>query len=238
MDAVADAAVDPDETLDRIDDLRRGQRLAEARALALPLVAAQPDHADALIAASRAEADQLLLLDEEDSDSRALSAWSALDYAERGVAAGEPDAASWAQLASSQGAVTHLMPMFDRADHAALVLDTVERALALDDREPTALATLATLRLRLATLPWIADLFAAGAPETSVDEAVDAARRAFDVRPSVEHRLLLGKALLAAGEDAAARAILVDASTGADEHPRDRDLRPSVADLLATLPPP
>ncbi len=198
----------PDPAL--VESLRDRHELIAARDVALDLAAARPDDPVALRLASRAESDFLVVTAADDAmaDARASAAWSALDFAERARAAGADEAAAWSQLAWAQGAVTHLMPMFSRADHARVVLRSVDEALARDDGDATAWATLATLRLRLATLPWIADLFAVGAPEATVDDAIAAAQRAVAAEPSLASALLLAKALDEAGRgDEAAAAV-------------------------------
>ena len=53
-----------------------------------------------------------------------------------------------------------------------------EEALALDGEHPTALATMTILELRLATLPWIAALFAGDAPDGTVEGSIAWGRRA------------------------------------------------------------
>jgi len=150
----------------------------------------------------------------------------------------EPPAELLAQYAYAMGAATHLRGMFARAGHARATLRAIERALDRDPDHPVALATRATLELRLATLPWIAKTMAFGAPDGSVERAVIFARRAADRRPSIEMRLLLAKALRARGGDGdteEARAILRDALDASDRYPRDASLRPEAASMLASL---
>jgi len=198
---------------ERITSLRDRCELVAARDLALDLAKQQPNDASALILASRAESDFLFVTagDEQYADARATAAWSALDFAERAVAAGDEGAATVAQLAWAQGSVTHLMPMFARAAHARTIGESVARALAIDDRQSTAWATRAVLQTRLVTLPWIADVFAFGAPDASVKRAIDAAAWAVELRPSLQHALLLANAYGAAEREGDARAAVVAA---------------------------
>ncbi len=212
---------------------RDAGRLADARATALALVAERPADAGALRLASRAESDALFFLPSDAKDQREIAAWSALELAERAVAAGAVTAADHAQLAWSRGAVTHLLPMLDRAEHAHLVLDAVGVALALDPNEPTALATLATLKLRLATLPWIARIFASGAPDASLDEALVAAERAFGAEASLENALLVGRVLRARGENPGAVLIVSARLAGDDRYPRDQAVRAAASAFVS-----
>lgn len=212
---------------ERIDSLRDRQELIAARDLALDLAEARPGDPAALWRASRAESDFVVVTAGDDgrAEDRENAAWSALDLAERAIAAepsGPEEAAARAQLAWAQGAVTHLLPMFDRADHARVVERSAHEALASDPEEPVAWATLATLRLRLATLPFIADLFAVGAPEASLDDAIAAARRSLERAPSLETAILLAKALDAAEREDEAATLLREVLDDGRTFPRDR----------------
>ena len=94
--AAAPAAIvasDAGATLATIERERASGELAAARSRALALVAARPEDGPALLAASRAESDAMLLFaDEGNESSRDHAAASARDYAERAVAAGERSA--------------------------------------------------------------------------------------------------------------------------------------------------
>lgn len=199
----------------RIESLRDAQQLADARALALALASERPDDGRALFLASRAESDALVMSSGREKDVRNAAAASALDYARRADAAGERSPAARAQLAWALGASTHLEGMFDRSARAREVVEVAEGVLDDDPDEPTALATLAIVHLRLETLPWIAKVMAASRPDSSLDEAVAFARRAVEARPSRENRLILAKCLRAAGEVEEARAVL-EAAVGAE----------------------
>jgi hypothetical protein len=222
----------------RVQDLRARLDLAGSRHLALTLAAERPEDPSALRLASRAESDQVFLLAETAKQDRSLAALSALDFAERASRAsngGRPDVE--AQLAWALGTTTHLQPMFSRSGHARRTLEVIEKVLAAEPDNVTALATLAVLRLRLATLPWIARAMAWGAPEGSVDEAVTTATRCVAIEPSVEHRLILARALLVAEKQEDARAVLEKAVASGDSYPRDRELRADARRLLETLEP-
>lgn len=220
----------------RVEELRRGLDLAASRELALRLAAERPAECAVLVRASRADSDQVFLLPAEDKESRGLAALSSLDYAEEAAKLPGGDApAAQAQLAWALGTTTHLQAMFSRSGHATRTLETIERVLQREPDNVTALATLSILRLRLATLPWIASVMAWGAPEGSIDEAVETARRCVALEPSVEHRLLLAKSLAAAEKREEAVAVLRAAAANPDAHPRDRELRPEALRLLEEM---
>lgn len=207
-------------------DLRQERKLEAARAMALRLAASRPADADALLAASIAESDALAWLPTDARTERAQAAWSALDFAERAVAAGSaPDADALAQLARAIGGTIHLRPMFARSDAAWQTADAIERALAIDPDHADAHATRAVLRLRLATLPGIARLFAGDTPEASLETALTDAGFACASEPSVENRLLLAKILDAAGRSDEAQATRELARTSAPAFPRDAVLQ-------------
>ena len=225
--------------LQAVDTLRIAQDLAGARKLALTLAAENPQNAAALAAASRAESDAVHYLQRSlGADSKAardLAAWSALDYARRAAAGGNAPEVIEAQLAWALGTSTHLQGMFSRAGHARETLAAVDRALARNPNEPTALATLSVLRLRLATLPWIARAMAWGAPKGSIDEAVAHARKATEALPSLQHKLLLASALVAAEKEEEAALVLDTALQLPDAFPRDRELRRQAEELSRSL---
>jgi len=207
--------------LARVDALRGERRLDAARELALALAAERPDDGRVLFLASRAESDALVLLADREQSHRDAAAASALDYARRADVAGERSPEARAQLAWALGASTHLEAMFDRSDRARQVVEVAEAVLAEKPDEPTALATLAIVHLRLETLPWIAKVMATGRPESSLEQAVAYARRAVEARPSRESRLILAKCLRAAGEEGEARS-QIEAALAADAaFPRD-----------------
>jgi hypothetical protein len=230
--ARGDAAADDQ----RVEDLRSRLDLAASRDLALTLAAERPAESAVLVRASRAESDQVFLVPTDDKERRGLAALSSLDYAEEAAKLPGGDAPSaQAQLAWALGTTTHLQPMFSRSAHAQRTLETIQGVLAREPDNVTALATLSVLRLRLATLPWIARAMAWGAPDGSIDEAIETARKCVTLEPSVEHRLMLAKALLAAEKREEALAVLRAAAANGDTHPRDRELRPEAADLLESL---
>lgn len=221
--------------IEEVEKLRGGLELERSRQLALTLVAENPEDPIALRIASRAESDQVFLLPEREKEQRNLAAASSLEYARRAVDAGEADVETQAQLAWALGTTTHLQPMFERSAHARETLEAVEAALDLDGDNPTALATLSVLHLRLATLPWIANLFAWGAPDGDLERAIEAASRCVELVPSVENRVILAKALLAAERLEEAEVVLREALASPDTHPRDPALRPQAAELLLSL---
>lgn len=228
----------------RVERLRAGFNLAGARDLALSLVAENPDSARALVAASRAESDAVVLLDGSDRKrDRNAAAWSAYDFARRSmevagsVRADGPEipADQLAQYAYAMGAATHLRAMFARSGHARKTLRATRAALEVDPDNDVALATQATLELRLATLPWIARLFAWGAPGGSLDESVRLARRCVTLVDSIEYRLLLARALRARGDLTEAREVMEFAVASPPRQPRDPELKDSAEELLAEL---
>jgi hypothetical protein len=224
-----------EEEVARVEALRKGLDLGASRGLALTLAAEHPGDPRVLHLASRAESDELCVLDGPAREERDLAALSALDYAERAAEGGAATADSLAQLAWALGTTTHLKSMFSRAGHARRTLETVERALAIDPEQPRALATLSVLRLRLATLPWIARAMAWGAPDGSIEEAVTAAERCVVREPSVEYRLQLARALAAAERKEDAASAIRQALAAPDAFPRDREMRPKARELLASL---
>lgn len=226
---------DVDGALQTIERRRSERDLRGARELALALAAAQPDDARVLNAASRAESDGMALFAAEDRSSRDHAAASALEFAERAQAAGADSAAALGQLAWALGTTTHLQPMFDRAGHAKRTVEVAQRALAAAPDEPTALATLALVHLRLETLPWIASVMAFGAPDSSLAQAEQFARRACAVEASRENRQILAKVLDARGERAQARAELDAALAAAPRWPRDDALESALRTLRRSL---
>ncbi|MBI1381892.1 MAG: hypothetical protein GC161_12485 [Planctomycetaceae bacterium] len=218
-----------------VERLRNADELDAARQLALALVAEDPNVPELQYLASRAESDGLFLMDSSDKRSRNLAAESARQYALRAWQLGARDAAAEAQLAWTYGTTTHLQPMFERSRHARLTIDIAERALGIDPEEPTALATLAVVNLRLQTLPWIANVMASDVPDSSLEAAEDYARRAVAALPSRENRLILAKVLVAADRKEEARRELESALAEPARFPRDGALTPELRTLLATL---
>jgi tetratricopeptide (TPR) repeat protein len=225
----AEARGAPEVEFARVEDLRAARQLADARALALALAAEQPQSGHAAFLASRAESDALVLFADREKGVRNAAAASAADFAARAIELGEDSAAAHAQHAWALGASTHLQGMFDRAQHAHHTIAAAEAALALDPAQPTALATLAVVNLRLETLPWIANVMASGLPESSLDAAVDHARRAVAAEPSRENRLVLARCLRARGDEAGARAVVEEALAAAPRFPRDDELADDLA---------
>jgi hypothetical protein len=224
-----------DTALAEIEALRREFDLGSARRLALGLAAVHPDDGEVLFVASRGESDALVFLGEAEEERRELAAWSALDFAERAAAAAPESARCRAQLAWALGSTTHLMPMFGRAGHAARTLEVIEEAVALDPAEPRAHATRSVLELRLATLPFMARLFAWGAPDGSREGAVAAGERAVQLRPSREYRAILARARIASEQYEEARTLLAAALESSAGFPRDRELRSTLESLLAEV---
>jgi tetratricopeptide (TPR) repeat protein len=217
--------------LQRFEELRSADSLAEARSAALAAAAARPDDPQALLAASIAESDAMLLQKEDDKHARNHCAASALDYAERALERGASGARAQAQLAWSLGLTTHLQPMSDRSAHARKTLEAVARALEADPDEPTALATCALVHLRLQTLPWIAKLMASDLPDSSLEGAERCASRAVAVRRSRENRSILAKVLLASGRDNEARTVIDAALAAPPTYPRDHALAEALRGL-------
>ncbi len=223
------------EDIARVEKLRESLDLASSRHLALSLAAENPESSQTLYLASRAESDEVFLLPGEEKEDRALAALSSLEYSTRAVASAEASSEALAQHAWAMGTTTHLQPMFDRSEHAQKTLEAIDAALARDPDNVVALATKSTLRLRLATLPWIARVMASGAPEGSIDAAITLAKTCLDRQPSLENALLLSRALLALEEDGRsqeAAMVLRTALDRGDTYPRDRELRPQAAELL------
>jgi len=219
----------PEAEFARVEELRNARQLADARDLALALAAEQPQSGRAALLASRAESDALVLFADREKDVRNSAAASAADFAARAIELGEDSAAAHAQHAWALGASTHLQGMFDRAEHAHRTIAAAEAALALDPQQPTALATLAIVNLRLETLPWIANVMASGLPESSLEAAVDHARRAVAAEPSRENKLILARCLRASGDEAGARAVALEALAAAPRFPRDDALADDLA---------
>ncbi len=225
-----------DAGLAEVEQRRAALELAESRDLALALAAEHPDDRRAAFVASRAESDAVVLFADAPKSKRNAAAWSALDHARRCVDdAADAPADHLAQYAYAMGSATHLRGMFARAGHASATRKAVDRALAQDPDQVVALGTDATLHLRLATLPWIAKLMAFGAPKGRLDDAVTRASRCVELRPALEYRLLLAKALVARGDDGdrdRARKELETALAAEPRFPRDRELRDEAQALL------
>ncbi|MGE3166800.1 MAG: hypothetical protein AB7O52_17995 [Planctomycetota bacterium] len=219
----------------QVSALRDAGDLVASRRLALALAAEQPYDARSLFLASRAESDGVFLYPADDRESRDTAALSALEFAQRAADAGGADAETLGQLAWATGTTTHLQAMFSRAGHARRTLAHADAALALDPNQVTALATKATLRLRLATLPWIARVMAFGAPEGSIDEAIELAQRCVVLEPSLELELLLAKALTAAARSNEACQALETALARPHRYPRDVAIRPQATAFCEPL---
>jgi hypothetical protein len=224
-----------DVELKEVERLRAADELASSRKLALAIAAERPNDAEAQLAASRAESDQVFLLPEDDKKSRNLAASSAWHFSVAAWQSGGRTVEFDAQHAWTMGTTTHLQPMGDRAAHARQTLEVAERALAADPENATALATVALVNLRLETLPWIANLMASGLPDSSLAKAEEYARRAVKSVPSRENRLILAKVLVAAEREGEARAELEAALAASPAHPRDHALEPQLRALLAEL---
>lgn len=228
-----------DEGLAEVERRREAFDLETSRGLALALAAEHPDDRRAAFAASRAESDAVVLLAEAPKSERNAAAWSALDHARRCVQDAEnPPADHLGQYAYAMGSATHLRGMFARAGHASATRKAIDRALERDPDQVVALGTDATLHLRLATLPWIAKLMAFGAPKGRLDDAVARASRCIELRPALEYRLLLAKALVARGDDGdrdRARDELAAGLAARPRFPRDREFRDEAQALLEKL---
>jgi tetratricopeptide (TPR) repeat protein len=233
--APAAPAFNLDSAAAEIEALRRGRELDKSRERALALVREHPEDAKALFLASRAESDAVFLFATDDKENRKLAALSSLEYARGMAKAGAKSADTVAQFAWALGTTTHLQPMMDRSRQANETMKTIQQALDLDPDQPTALAALAILHLRLATLPWIARVMASGAPDGTLEEAEKAARHAVKVRPSIENRVILAKCLIAAEKSGDAAKVLEEALAAADRFPRDTALRPDGERLLKSL---
>ena len=222
--------------LRRVSELRSKFELAKSRELALRLAAENPGHPTICLIASRAESDGVFLFPRSEQEKRDLAALSALDFAKQAVGDSTlPSQEMLAQYAWALGTSTHLQPMFDRSDHAKKTLEVVKLALKKNGDSPTALATFATLRLRLATLPWIAKVMASDAPEGSIEGAERMARQCVELEPSVEYRLLHAKTLVAAERVDEARKVLAAALEAEPKYPRDRVLRGEVEAFAAEI---
>jgi len=216
----------------RVQALRADGKLQDSRRVALLLVGQQPDNADVLFLAARAEADSTHIFLAEEKEQRALAALSSLNYAERAVAAaGGLDRAPveiGGQLAWSLGTTTHLQPMMKRSAHARKTLDVAQAVLDRDPQQHRALATMALLNLRLQTLPWIANVMARSAPESSLEEAEKTARLAIASHPALEYDLILAKVLVAREKVAEADAHLATALARPNADPTDESAREDI----------
>lgn len=221
--------------VERIERLRAADELAEARRLALQLAAEHPEDGRVIVLASRAESDGVFTFPESDKDSRNHAAASSLEYAERALRLGQTGPAAEAQLAWALGTTTHLQSMGDRSGHARRTQEVADRVLAADPLDPTALATLAVLNLRLETLPWIANLMASGLPDSSLEDAERYARRAVAARPSRECKQILAKVLIAMDREDEARSVLEEALAAGAAFPRDRVLESAIRRQLEDL---
>ncbi len=152
---------------------------------------------------------------------RNAAAASALDHAQRAEDLGESSVEARAQYAWALGSATHLQGMMSRSGHARRTVEVAAAVLERDPDEPTALATMAVVNLRLETLPWIAKVMARGRPDSSLDEAVALARHAVEARPSRENRIILAKCLTAAGDEEGANAVLDEALAAPVRFARD-----------------
>ena len=228
-----------------VDALRDGRELEQARILALTIAKEFPQEAAVLYRAARAEMDAVLLLrvaqpneteekQEERAKNRDYAAASSLDYARRGAVIAPSDAAVQGQLSWSLGATTHLLPMLERGNRAHETLEAIEHTRSLDPEEPTALGTYVVLHTRLATLPWIAKSMAS-APPDNLPDAIKVGRRLVARRASVEHRLMLARALIAQERNKEAAKLLGEALSDEETFPRDRVLRPQALALKKSL---
>lgn len=221
--------------IQRAKAFRQNLDLRSFRDLCLSLVAENPHDRDVCFIASQAASDSVFLHDIEDKERRNAAAAQALIYSRRAIDVDQPPIQHLSQHAWAMGNATHVQPMFDRADHAVQTLDAIERVLAIDENDETALRTKSILMLRLATLPWIATLFASGAPDGDLDQAIELARRCFAQTTSVENRLTLVKALLEVGSVAEAKSQILEGLGEPDTWPRDRELRPLLQGLADDL---
>lgn len=217
-----------------VETWRDADRLTEARALALSLAAENPDEARFAFLASRAESDGVALFAQREKKVRNAVAASALDYAQHAEDLGESTVEARAQFAWALGSATHLQGMMSRTAHARRTLEVATAVIERDPDEPTALATLAVLNLRLETLPWIAKVMARGRPDSSLDEAVALARHAVEARPSRENRIILAKCLTAAGDEDAAMDVLDEALAAPADFPRDAAVEHGLRELRGT----
>lgn len=218
-------------SLQRYEELRDESRFQDAHGMILQLSAMQPGDPQVLAAASIAETDAVLWLPEDATEDRRAAAYSALDFAERGVAKAPNDPQLLGQYSFALGSVTHWLPMLRRSSHAETIRTAVAAAFAVDANEPRAHITQATLELRLTTLPWMARLMA---PSGDLNLARSSAETAWQQDPNLETAWLYAKVLVAQ-EDADGALPLVQAALDQpDPSPRDRLLRDPVESWLAT----
>jgi tetratricopeptide (TPR) repeat protein len=218
--------------LERVDRLREQGDLTASRDLVLTLLTEQPEVAQVLWRASRAESDAVFLHHAHEEDQRALAALSSLDYARQAAALDPRDPNVMAQLAWALGTTTHLQPMFKRSSHAGETAAAIESALALDPENSTAHATNALLNFRLQTLPGIAKLMARSAPDSSMEVARSEAAVAYEELPSIENAIIRAKILRSLGNNDEALNFLQQALSREDAYPRDRELRQSAEALV------
>ena len=226
------------EGITRVDALRLARDLEGSRWVCMQLIAQHPQDPRLLWRAARAESDMVFVLKAHgyERDDRDVAAASGLEFARRArKIEAKPDADLLAQYAWSLGTTIHLQPMFDRGEQARSTETAAQQALAQDPEQATALATLAILHTRLATLPWIASLFAGDAPDADLDAGIDFGRRAVAREPSLLNHLLLAKALVAADRSAEALEVLEQGLASPGYRPLDAEVREDVLRLRDEL---
>lgn len=201
--SLARAAIDP-------TPLVQAAREAEARldsrqALELFLEADRVKPGDATILQKIAQQYSDLIVDLPDDAEKKRYAQIALDFAQRAVALDPENAVNVLSLAVCHGKLAVYSDARTKVEYSRLVKEEAERAIVLDASYAWAHHVLGRWHYEVAALggakKWLVRAMYGGLPAASTAEGVRALRRAVELEPEeLAHRLELGFACLAAGE--------------------------------------
>ncbi|MDF1666976.1 MAG: hypothetical protein P1V97_34855 [Planctomycetota bacterium] len=221
-----------------IDKIREETLDLEAsRSRCLALLKRFPDTAPVLWRAARAESDYLLILKSRKATEweRNLAALSSLKFVQRAQSLLRQDNASSAllgQLAWSMRTSAHIQGMFSQAKWDIETFEVAKRAFAKNSKESRALATLSILHWRLATRSDFTKLVTMSVPKGSLEESIQLGLRCIELRPSLEHHVLLARSYMAAEKYKDADELLQKALKRSDRYPRDRYYREQAMQVL------
>ena len=202
------AAGGPEDLLARAAAAEQAMEPRRALELYYDALRAQPENAFILQKIARQYSD--LVEEQGGPEEKKRQAQTALDYALRAVALEPDNPVNVLSLAICHGRLAVYSDTRTKVQYSRLIKEEAERALALDPDYAWAHHVLGRWHYEVAALGrtarWIVRLFYGGLPDASYAEAVRHLERAVALEPDVPaHRLELGFAHKAAGDQAAAR---------------------------------
>lgn len=187
------------------------ERLDSAKALELFLAANKAKPGNPAILQKIAQQYSDLIVDLADDAEKKRHAQLALGFAERAVALDPKNAVNVLSLAVCHGKLAVYSDTRTKIEYSRLVKEEAERAIALDPDYAWAHHVLGRWHCEVAALSgakkWFVRAVYGGLPTASIAEGINELRRAVELEPGeLAHRLELGFAWLAAGDEVEAQA--------------------------------